>query len=73
MPEHGGHGCWARIYIIENGFYYWAGFKWMGGGPTFDMKTPEQMAKRLNHVFLGRFIREVENGEVFKNMVELNR
>ena len=50
---------------------YWAGYKWMGGGPRYSFTKPEEMAK-LNYKFLKNFLTEIENEKIFDRILKLN-
>ncbi|MBT4539894.1 hypothetical protein HON71_05995 [Candidatus Woesearchaeota archaeon] len=70
-PRECGQGCWARIYFNPKNIEYWAGYKWMGGGPKFNFKKPEEMTK-LNYKFLKNFLTEIENEKIFDRILKLN-
>lgn len=70
-PQEHGRGCWARIYFNSKDIEYCAGYKWMGGGPTYLFAKPKDMAK-LNYKFLKKFLTEIENGKIFDNILKLN-
>jgi len=70
-PRECGTGCWARIYFNPKNIEYWAGYKWMGGGPKYNFTKPEEMAK-LNYQFLKDFLTEIENEKIFDRILKLN-
>lgn len=73
VPRYGGNGCWARLYFNQRAIEYWAGYKWVGGGPRFNFTKPGEMAKKLSYDYIQKFLTEIETGKVFKTILKLNR
>ncbi len=72
LPRYGGPGCWSRIYINKKSIEYEAGYKWMPTGPVFNFNKPEGMAKKPDYAYLKKILNEIDNKNIFKNIIKMN-
>jgi len=64
-------GCWAAFILENNGtISYRAGYKWMGFRAYYDLKKPEEIAKKLNFDYLEKIWHHLNTGKVFKDFEE---
>ncbi len=71
LGHKSGYGYWSRFQIIEEGFEYMHGYKWMPAA-NIVFKTPEDLANSLNSDYLSLINNSLKNEKIFEKIIKYN-
>ncbi len=72
FPEDNTFGCWSRIYIDKRGIEYKSGYRSMGFMQCYQFTTPEEMAKKLGHLYLKSICEKIDKKVIFEDIIKFN-